>query len=324
MEYRTLPGTEIKLSTLCFGPTRTAGPEPGDDPRTREGIKAFNLALDAGINCVHSSHEYRLGSMAMMSSVLKSHPKRHDIHHIVKVPVPDFGDDDIFAETRFRRCIEDALRLFHAERVSVVQYMWRSTPNTDERRIPMLPMIIDQVLAAYEKMRDEGKVGALMTFPYTAAAGQLALETGKFRGLLAYSNPMNTEMLELLPEMARRDMAFVAIRPFYEGLLTDMRQTPDHLAAEDRLRGYDTTELFRQRSAIANTFAKEIDGSMTRFALRFSLYSPVTATVIVGLNTEKQVHDAVEMAGHVPPQPEVIERAVKLAKSGYRADAVAI
>src|SRR3954463_13458498 len=103
MDYRRLAGTDIDLSVLCFGPTRTAAAAPGDDPRTRDGIKAFSAVLDSGINCIHSSYEYRLGSMAMMSSILKDHPKRHDIHHIVKVPTPDFEDNDTFSEARSRQ-----------------------------------------------------------------------------------------------------------------------------------------------------------------------------------------------------------------------------
>lgn len=323
MDYRTIIGTDIKVSTLCFGPTRTAAAEPGDDPRTREGVKAFNLALDAGINFIHSSYEYRLGSMTMMGEVLKGHPKRLDVHHVVKVPAPDFEDKDTFTEARFRQRVEEALRMFHAERISVLQYMWRSEPNTDERRVPMLPKIIDQVMAVYEKMRAEGKVGALMNFPYTVPAGRAALATGKFRGLIDYCNPMNVDMFELFPEMERRGMAFLAIRPFYEGLLTDKRPTPDSLPADDRLRVYDVAELFRKRDAIAATFAREMNGSMTRFALRFPLYSPLTASVAVGLNTEKQVREAVEMVGHVEPDKEVIDRAVRLAKADYRIEAMA-
>jgi len=323
MDYRRLAGTDIDVSILCFGPTRTAAAEPGDDPRTREGVKAFNAALDAGINFIHSSYEYRLGSMAMMSSVLKDHPKRHDLHHVVKVPAPDFEDKDVFTEARFRQRVEEALRLFHAERISVLQYMWRSEPNTDERRVPMLPKIIDDVVGTFERMREEGKVSCLMNFPYTVPAARAALDTSKFRGLLAYCNPLTMEMAELFPELESKGLGFIAIRPFYEGLLTDKRSTPASLPANDRLHEYDVAELFRTRDAVAATFAEQIDGSMTRFALKFPLYSPVTASVVVGLNTVQQVHDAVEMVGHVEPRPDLIERGIRLWKSGFRAEAMA-
>jgi aryl-alcohol dehydrogenase-like predicted oxidoreductase len=317
MDYRRLAGTDIDLSVLCFGPTRTAAPEPGDDPRTREGTRAFFAVLESGINCIHSSYEYRLGSMSMMSSVLKDHPKRHDIHHIVKVPAPDFEDDDTFTEARFRQRIEEALSMFHAERIAVVQYMWRSKPNDEDRLVPMLPRIIDDVVGTFERMRDEGKVGCLMTFPYTVPAGQAALDTNRFSGLLGYYNPLTMELTELFSEMERRELGFIAIRPYYEGLLTDKRPNPAALPADDRLHAYDVAELFRRRDAVAKTFAEEIGGSMTRFALRFPLFSELTATVVVGLNTEKQVSDAVGMVGDLKPRPELIRQAFDLWKSGF-------
>jgi hypothetical protein len=38
---------------------------------------------------------------------------------------------------------------------------------------------------------------------------------------------------------------------------------------------------------------------------------------VVGLNTEQQVHDAVEMVGQVVPRPDLIERAFSLWKSAF-------
>jgi aryl-alcohol dehydrogenase-like predicted oxidoreductase len=207
--------------------------------------------------------------------------------------------------------------MFHAERISVLQYMWRSEPNNDDRRISMLPNIIDDVVGTFERMRDEGKVGCLMTFPYTVPVGKVALATKRFTGLLGYYNPLTMELTEFFPEMDKQGLGFIAIRPYYEGLLTDKRPTLASLPPDDRLHVYDTTELFRMRDAVAATFRDEIDGSMTRFALKFPLYSHLTASVVVGLNTEQQVHDAVEMVGQVVPRPDLIERAFSLWKSAF-------
>jgi aryl-alcohol dehydrogenase-like predicted oxidoreductase len=315
MDYRRLAGTDLDVSVLCFGPTRTAAAEIGDDPRTLEGTRAFHAALDAGINLIHSSYEYRLGSMVMMGSALKSHPKRHDVHHVVKVPAPDFDDEDTFAEARFRQRVEEALAMFHADRISVVQYMWRSNPNTDERRVPALPRIIEDVASTFEKMRDEGKVGHLLTFPYTMSATRVALDSGKFQGLIAYCNPLTFEVGELLPELERRGLGFIAIRPFFEGLLTDKRSNKDCLPPDDRLRSYDVDGLFRMRETVCAAFAEQIGDSLTGFALRFPLYSAATASVVVGLNTVKQVEDAVRLVGRVQPDPGIVRRAHDLWKT---------
>lgn len=315
MQFRRLAGTDIDVSVLCFGPTRTAAPEPGDDERTRAGERAFSAALEAGMNFVHSSYEYRRGSMAMMGSVLRDHPKRHDIHHVIKVPVPDFEDGGTFSETKFRTRIEDALRLFGAERISVLQWMWRSTPNEDAKRLPMFPIIIDDVTAAFEKMRDAGKVGHLMTFPYTIGAARAAMDANRFEGLVGYYNLLTLELADIFAELEQRGQSFIALRPLYEGLLTDKRPDLASIAPDDRLHAREAAELFRLRSIVAQSFAAEIGESMTRFSLRFPLLSPVTASVAVGLNTEEQVRTAIDMVNDVRPRPDILQRATALWKS---------
>jgi aryl-alcohol dehydrogenase-like predicted oxidoreductase len=190
--------------------------------------------------------------------------------------------------------------------------MWRSNPNSDERRLAMLPGILGEVVTTFERMRDEGKVGHLLTFPYTMPATRAALDSGKFQGLMAYCNPLTFEIGELLPELERRGLGFIAIRPFFEGLLTDKRSKKESLPPDDRLRSYDVDGLFRMRDAVSAAFAKEIGGSMTGFALRFPLYSAATASVVVGLNTVKQVEEAVRLVGRVQPDPAIVRRAYDL------------
>ncbi len=92
MKYRRLGGTDLDVSVVCLGPMRAAAKEPGDDEKSRLGELALRQALDAGVNFLHSSYEY--GTRWMMSRVLKDHPKRGELHHVIKVPVPAFQDGD--------------------------------------------------------------------------------------------------------------------------------------------------------------------------------------------------------------------------------------
>ena len=101
--------------------------------------------------------------------------------------------------------------------------MWRSDPNNDERRVPLLARVMDDVMETFEKMRSQGKVGYLMTFPYTVPCARAAVETGNFSGLIAYYNLAEMEMADLFDDLEQRDMGFLAIRPLYQGILTDKR-----------------------------------------------------------------------------------------------------
>lgn len=318
MKYRKLGGTDLDVSVVCMGPMRAAAREPGDDEKSRAGERAMRSAVDAGVNFIHSSYEY--GTRWMMARVLKDHPRRSDLHHVVKVPVPDFKDGGRFGPAKFRMRVEEALGELHAERISVLQWMWRSDPNSDERRVPLLGAILDDVMATFERMRDEGKVGHLMTFPYTTACARAAVETGRFAGVIAYYNLAEMEMADLFGDIEGRAMGFVAIRPLYQGILTTERAERESLIEGDRLAGEKFAGDFAKRARIADAFRDEIEGSsgsMTGFAIRFALAAPVVASVVVGLNTPEQVEGVVAAADGDLPSMDAVAKAQELWRSGF-------
>jgi aryl-alcohol dehydrogenase-like predicted oxidoreductase len=311
MKYRRLGGTDLDVSVICLGPMRAAAKEPGTDEKSSAGERALRSALDLGVNFLHSSYEY--GTRWMMGRVLKDHPKRADLHHVIKVPVPDFTDGDRFDQAKFRLRIEEALRELHADRIAVLQWMWRSDPNNDERRLPLLGRIRDEVVASFEKMCDEGKAGYLMTFPYTVATAQAAIQTGKFAGLIAYYNLAEMEMADLFGDLERRRMGFIAIRPLYEGILTDERATPRE---GDRFTAPEHAPALARRRKIAEAFHDEIGESMTAFAIRFALAEPVVASLVVGLNRPEQVDGIARAIEGPSPSRQVVRRAQELWRAG--------
>jgi len=315
MKYRRLAGTDLDVSVICLGPMRAAAREPGNDEKSRLGELALRSALDAGVNFIHSSYEY--GTRWMMGRVLKDHPKRAELHHVIKIPVPDFKDGDRFEPAKFRHRIEEALTELHAERISVLQWMWRSDPNTDERRLPLLGKILDDVLETFEKMRDEGKVGYLMTFPYTVACAQAAMQTDRFAGIIAYYNLVEMEMADLFAQLRERNMGFVAIRPLYQGILTDQRAQQNQLPPGDRFADEEYAPDFAKRAKIAEAFATEIGDSMTSFAVRFALAEPIVASVVVGLNTPEQVDGVIAAAEGDFPTRDVMKKAQELWRNDF-------
>lgn len=317
MDYRRIAGTDLDVSVLCFGPMRSAAKDGSDNDKSKAGARALETALASGVNFLHSSYEY--GTRWMMTDVLRDHPRRKDIHHVIKLPVPDW-DDGGFSEAKFRMRVEEALDELAADRIAVLQWMWRTRPNDDEHRLPMLANVIDDVNATFEKMRDEGKVGYLMTLPYTVPAARAALDTGRFSGMVSFLNPIEMEMVAFFPEMEKNDQGFLCIRPLYQSILTDKRTSWDDVPEGHYLERVKTEnpDAFLQRQAIADTFADEVDGSMTRFALCFPLYSPLVASMITGLNSEAQVNEAVAALDGVAPRPDLFRKAYDLWKSGFK------
>ncbi len=293
MQYRKFGQTDLEVSTICFGPMRFAAKSPGADEKSEAGQRALERALERGVNFIHSSYEY--GTRWAMSEVLRRHPKRHELHHIIKVPVPDFEDGDRFDAGKFRHRVEEALRDLHTDRIAVIQHLQRSKPNSDEQRIPGIDAVHDEMREIFEKLKEEGKVGHLTTFPYTPGFARRALETGDFSGLVAYYNLIEMEMSEFFADMEERGEGFFCIRPFMAGLLTSERAERNSLSDGDRFNDSKWDTAYERLGLIASKFSGEID-SWTAFSIRVALAHPIVASLVVGLNSVEQVDSVIDAA----------------------------
>lgn len=309
MKYRRFGNTDIELSEVAFGTMRyVKGLYEGDE---KEGKRALEEALAAGINSVHSSYEYK--TRWATGAVLKAHPKRHEVHHIIKVPVPDY-DDEAFDEAKFRGIIEDALRDLNAERISIVQHLQRGVDKSiiydsrgDPARLAAMPEVNERLTAAFERLREEGKVGALACFPHTPGFAAAAVASGKFQGLVAFFSLVETELVPLFEEMRERGMGFATMRSFLGGMLTDKRARRADLAADDPFRGGDWDESYKRFERIQEALGSEVK-SWSDLAVKFALSDPLFPTVILSMNTVEQLRSVLRVADGNYPGPELIGR----------------
>ncbi|MFN3723297.1 MAG: aldo/keto reductase [Paracoccaceae bacterium] len=300
MDKRRLAGTDLDVSVICYGPMRLAQKE--DDPDLAQHLAAMHMALDRGVNFIHSSYEY--GVRWMMHRVLKEHPKRHDLLHVIKAPVPDW-DDDGFDPVKFEARIDEALRDLCTDRIALVQWMWRSRPHDEATRLPRLAAIKDHVAETALRLQEKGKLGHLGCFPYFPRSAAAAMADPAQRVLIAYYNPLETEMSPVIDQMQTDGRGFLAIRPLYEGVLTDRYPSHDAVPDGHRLAAAKYADAFAFRAALARAVPEAAAG-MTRFAIRFPLMSPHCASVIVGLSTADQVTQICEMAQGVVADPDTV------------------
>lgn len=307
MEKRQVGGTDLTVSIVCYGPMRLArGP---DDPNLAVHKRAMHVAIDRGIDFIHSSYEY--GVRWMMHDVLKSHPQRHSLHHVIKAPVPDW-DDEGFDATKFEAVIDDALRDLCADRIAMVQWMWRCRPHDEAHRLPLLADIHDEVVDAFERLRNKGKVGHLACFPYFPESAGRAMAYSAEQALIAYFNPFEMEMLPVIKAMNKDDRSFLAIRPLYEGVLTDRFSSHAHVPQTHRLAAQKYADAFTARELLSSVIPEAAEG-VTRFAIRFPLMLENCASVIVGLNNEDQVNEICDHVAGVVPDPDTVARVQELA-----------
>ena len=309
MQYRRFGNTDLSVSEICFGPMRFAAKGPGGDDLSNAGQRALERAIERGVNFIHSCEFY--GTRWAIGKVLKDHPKRGELHHVIKVGVPDSDDGGVFDAAKFRSLVENALRDLYTDRIAVVQHLQRAKPNSDELRIPNIAAVHEPMMEIFEKLRAEGKVGYLTTFPYSPGFASPALQTGDFSGMVAYYNLIEMEMAQYFPGMQEKGQGFICIRPFMAGLLTDRRAERDQLPPGDRMleetcdSAYDRLEMLK--SALPDETA-----DLTRFAIQFVLIHPIVTSLIVGLNTVEQVDEVLDAADGDYPDREVFDKALEI------------
>lgn len=276
------------------------------------GQSALEMALDAGVNCIHSSEDY--GTWWMIGQTLRSRSNRTEVHHVIKTTTPDYQETE-FSPAQVRHDVESALRELHAERISFVQHLQRG-PNVskedaystsgDDRRIQALSSIADGFGEVIENLRDEGKVAHGVTFPHTMGFAEAALSTGHYAGVAHFFNLIETEALPLLDRSEREGFGYFAIRPLLQGMLTDKRANRRELSTDDpkaRL-GWDT------RYQLLSKISEEIGEpeSWTTFAVQFALSHPAITSLITSAGNPGQMSSLLTALEAPPVDRQVLEK----------------
>ena len=315
MEYRNLYGTDIDLSAVAFGSVTFAASAERPDIDTEEGKRALHLALDQGVNCIHTSYEYK--TRYAVREVLRERNATKKVHHIAKVPCPDFNFGRQWDPKIMTRHVEDALRDMDADRIDIVHWILRDdTVNDAEKSAAALHAIKDDVVATFEKLRDQGKAAYLTAFAYTHEFATAAAQTGLFPAVIFYYNMYNTCFLPCLDAVRKQGMNVITFRPLHSGLLTEKRRNVETLSSADKwMQSEHGRQTLQNRDALLSNAGVSPE-DLTVFALKFSLSLPLTATVVSGMNTREQVrHVLSAVDGDYPPvalAQRVYEEAVKL------------
>lgn len=296
MEYTTISGTDLTLSRLAFGTMRFV-PDGGDPSTWEEGERALHAALAGGVTVIHSNSAWP--TYPATCAMLEKIPHRGELHHIIKVESPDYGDSGFDAKI-FRKQVDTALLRLNVDRISVVQHLQRGphcpkelaySQKGDARRLAALPEIAEAVSVVADEMRDAGKIGIVATFPHTVGFASEAVRKDVYRAAVHFFSALEPEMVPLLNELSNLGKYLIGLRPLTQGITTDSNRNRSKLDAEDkRLLGrYDK---WYQRLAAVEPLLAEHDESLSRAGLRWGWAHPSVATQTVSMSTVEQVESA--------------------------------
>jgi aryl-alcohol dehydrogenase-like predicted oxidoreductase len=204
LEERMLGGTGLRVPVIGMGTWRTfdvrgAGPE-------RNAQRVVDAAIAAGIRAFDSSPMYGEAERVLGAAL---RPKRRNVVVLTKVWAESLAEGGAQ--------IERALKWFGG-RVDLYQIhnlvAW-------QEHLPVL-----------ERLRDEGRVGAIGATHYRAASfGELrrVMDTRRITAIQVPYNPFEREVeRDILPHAADLGLGVVVMRPFGERTL--MRNVPDEAA----------------------------------------------------------------------------------------------
>jgi aryl-alcohol dehydrogenase-like predicted oxidoreductase len=290
--------SSIALSALCFGSMRLS-PARFD---VKSAVDLLLALFDRGVTSFHSSHEYDTYELfcAALQELRRLRPGR-PIETIVKIGVPHFDETD-FSPARLRLLIEAELRHLRVDRVDIVQWLVRHTPNDDAPRLDILRRASSCIHEVWRRLREEGKVGLLTVFPYSDAFLRASLELPDVAGLVTYLNLLETEAIPYLDGLVAGGGGFAAIRPLNAGKLVGDGG------------GHNPEAV----SVLCGLFP-EIEASpdaLTRLALQFPLWHPAVATVIASISSLEHAEQAISVISETLPNIERFTRIASALKGG--------
>ncbi len=288
MKYRTIQGVLEPVSELCFGTMRYADSEGREDQRSSTGARALEAAIEHGVNFIHSSYEY--GTRWLTGRLLKAHRKRMSLQHIIKVNVPDW-EEPRFSASAFRAQVETALAELGTEQIAVVQHLQRGVSRKqilngegDAHRLSQFDEVTTELAEISTTLRREGKIGTVMSFPYTSAYAKKAVESPVYSGIVTYFNLLETEMFQFFSRLRELEKDVVAIRPLAGGVLTSRRIDRDTLPEHDRMRDSSADELYRRLGQIMPVVGTP-QIPWEQYAYRFTLADPLVKSTVLGINS---------------------------------------
>lgn len=204
-------GSAVHLSRICLGTMRLS--TAGD---ASDAARLLVQAHERGVTAFHCSSEY--GTYPLFRSAWEQAGLARRATVVAKVAVPHYGED-CFSPAAFRRKIEDYFRDLAIPRLDVVQWLLRYDLDQDEARVRIMRDAAAEIADVVSALKREGKIGAVIGFPYSEAVAEELIAADYCDGLALYLNPLEHEMDHLIAPCGRAGKSVVAIRPYAAGRL---------------------------------------------------------------------------------------------------------
>ena len=306
MEYRALGRTGLVVSELGFGCGNIGGLMVRGTAADQE--RAVARAIELGVNYFDTAPMYGdTLSETNLGRVLSR--LRPDIVIATKASA-DPARRARLAEAIAQSC-DASLRRLGRERVDVFQ-LHTAVTHGGRKGTLELPMVVEEVVPAFEALRRAGKIG-YYGFSGTGDADLLPelVGSGAFDAFQVIYNlinpsagtatypPVGPDYRNVLATAAARGMGAVGIRVLAGGALSGSEQRHPVSASSVAPMGTsaDYAADVERAARLSPLISEGHVATLTEAALRFALSQPAISTALVGFSDLSQIEEAALIAG---------------------------
>lgn len=276
LELRELGKTGLKLSCVGFGASplgNVFGPVPLDD-----AIASVRLAFSLGINFFDTSPYYggTLSEKVLGRALQALEVPRSE--YIVSTKCGRYAEGFDFSAERVTKSIDESLARLNLDYVDILQ--------CHDIEFGLLDQIVNETIPALQKLKEAGKIRfiGITGLPLESFAYVLdRVPPGTVDVILSYCHySINDSTLEdLLPYLKSKGVGVISASPLSMGLLTENGPPEWHPASPEIKAAC--------RGAVA--YCKNEGKNITKLALQFSLSNKEISSVLVGMNSIRQVEE---------------------------------
>jgi aryl-alcohol dehydrogenase-like predicted oxidoreductase len=306
MEYRTLGGTGLRVSTHCLG-TMMFGSWGNTD--VDQCVATINAAIDGGINFVDTADVYSEGeSEEIVGRALKGRRDEVILATKVHAQMGPGRNDEGNSRVWIMREVENSLRRLGTDHIDLYQ-IHRPEAETD----------VEETLGALTDLQRQGKIRYFGSSTYPGWQMVEAQWAAERRGLSRFRTEQPPYSIfvrqiehDVLPVAERYGMGVLVWSPLCRGWLTgryrreNFDRSPDSRAVRGAERAdwlaalYDESrpEVQRKFDLVEELIrvADKAGISLTHLAIAFTLAHPAVTSAIIGPRTREQLDDLISAA----------------------------
>ncbi|KAK8586805.1 hypothetical protein V6N13_085827 [Hibiscus sabdariffa] len=281
LELRALGNTGLKLSSVGFGASPLGsvfGPVSESD-----AVASVREAFRLGINFFDTSPYYG-GTLSekMLGKGLKALGVPRN-EYIVSTKCGRYLEGFDFSAERVTKSVDESLERLQLDYVDIFQ--------CHDIEFGSLDQIVNETIPALQKLKEAGKIRfigitglPLDIFTYVLDR----VPPGTVDVILSYCHySINDSTLEdLLPYLKTKGVGVISASPLSMGLLTEFGPPEWHPASPE----------LKSACQAAAVYCKEKGKNISKLAMQYSLSNKDISSVLVGMNSVKQVEENVAAA----------------------------